>query len=907
MNNLQIRFLRTVSLALCLILMFGLGYGETSLFGSDSRIVNAEELNESADGKTLTESGSDLAEEAALLSSLGIVNATNSGYEDAQITRSEFVGIIGRIMWNDADMTAYGEVNRIFSDVTDDDQNAGYIYAFYKSKIINGDEDKKFYPNRVITLSEAYKITAGMLGYSMIIDGTRDVKSQINDIAARAGIIINNVNNPQELTGRDVINLIYNCLERPVLSIVGIKKNGEVYTHTVEKNSDKNVLTEYLDIKKLSGVVIADSDTNIFNSIDYALDDDEIKLDSGEICHTEEEELLGKRIVAYAKDSDDEYDLIFINEEEKCKTVRINDEDIANTGSLNHISSYTADDVKKNYNISETAAFIYNGKFVGKADSADVSPELLNTDNGYIELIDNDGNNVYDVVKITQYNNIFVKSVNNTEKKFTDYYTGQVYKTEDSDKKIYIYKDGARAKSSDINVNQIISAAVSRDEKIMRLYISEEVISGKITQTENDKVKTDSGEYKISQTYKELMNSNNSKAIKVKVGLKGKFYIDRLGRISAISTVGNKYYGYLIGFADTDSFAGGGKAKIYTVNGEMAEFVLADKVKYKYDGTEKYIESEKLVKTVEPMQAVLIDTDDDDKLISLETAVQSSEPKSGVFVKNAAKVKMKYNQSVLNAKYKIGDDTMLLVVPETSTAENRYDEKYYRIAPKFSNGASYTAEVFDLNDVHDAGLVIIYSDSAVDELSIRYGLDMIVDEHIEALDENGDEIKNIMIGYCDKNKTEIPIGDTELLPDTQYAQWADLNPSAGNLRFGDIIQYNLLNSGELGSFRVLFRYDKNANYIEKWSNGSAIDENSIMADLYTAFVKVSAIAEKQIVFDCPSGGKKVSMISSSTDVYIADMTKKEIRVVDYKEIEIGDEAFLIITADGTKDIFIYRK
>ena len=76
--------------------------------------------------------------------------------------------------------------------------------------------------------------------------------------------------------------------------------------------------------------------------------------------------------------------------------------------------------------------------------------------------------------------------------------------------------------------------------------------------------------------------------------------------------------------------------------------------------------------------------------------------------------------------------------------------------------------------------------------------------------------------------------------------------------------------------------------------------------MYTAYGEVVSIGQKQIVFKSETNVEKVSSITSLTDIYIADMDKKKIRVGEYSDISEGDNVFLIITADGTKDIFIYK-
>lgn len=846
----------------------------------------------------------ELGEKAEILNKLGI--ARLSGDLAEGITRGYYINIIGNILWQGTEPT----YEPCFDDVTADSEYESAISCAYKLGIISGGGDNKFEPERYITLNEALTVMVKVLGYDIMADKNSDLYSQVNSIAAKIGLSRDIASiGSGDLKVVDTILILYNALEIPILNRISYTKSDSdnVYSSKIEKDKDKNLLTEYMKIYKYEGVVSADYYTNIYNDTDDGLKESQIKIDNI-ICNAEQSGLLGKSVAAYLRKvyNKDEYEIVYISESNFSKTVELNGDDILPSVNIKTIQMENENGKKQNYNISDNAAVIYNGKFLGRTNTSDVSDDDFKINDGTIELTDNDGDNRYDVVKIFEYERIYIKRINETEREITDYYTDKKYSLDDVQKKTEIYKNGSKVTFDSIKNGQTAEIVESRDGKVVFVCLSDSSVSGSVSRTEKDEVVIDDKLYKLSKFYVDLSDSGNGRVTKLKPGVKGTFYIGGDGKIVAYKNSENTYYGYLVGFSDTDMFNDSAKARIYTANGEMADFDLAEKVKVINGNKETGRGVEYAVSNVEPRQAVIIETDSDNRLISLKTAVDSAASQTDAFVRNAAKSKMIYNLGILNARYRIGDNTMVMTVPDPETVSDIYDENYYRISAKFSNGNRYSAEVFDMDSVHDVGFVIFYTDSPTDELATRYGSDMIVNEYIDSLNEKSGETVRELTGFCDKKEVSMAVDDTDILPDSTYSAWKNLNIKAGDLKFGDVIQYNTLKTGNLGMYRVLFRPDKNAEYKEAWTSANQITENSIYADLYTAYGEVVSIGQKQIVFKSETNVEKVSSITSLTDIYIADMDKKKIRVGEYSDISEGDNVFLIITADGTKDIFIYK-
>ena len=191
-----------------------------------------------------------------------------------------------------------------------------------------------------------------------------------------------------------------------------------------------------------------------------------------------------------------------------------------------------------------------------------------------------------------------------------------------------------------------------------------------------------------------------------------------------------------------------------------------------------------------------------------------------------------------------------------------------------------------MDSVHDVGFVIFYTDSPTDELATRYGSDMIVNEYIDSLNEKSGETVRKLRGFCDKKEVSMAVDNTDILPDSTYSAWKNLNIKAADLKFGDVIQYNTLKTGNLGMYRVLFRTPiKNAEYKEAWTSATS-DYRKLGICRFVYRLRRGGINRSKT--NCfqkrDKRRKSIVTITSLTDIYIADMDKKKIRVGEYGPI-----------------------
>ena len=150
---------------------------------------------------------------AKILEALSVINYSG-GYETEPVTRGSFIEIIGNILWSGWNLSP----EQSFADVKSNHIYAADISEAKRRGLIDGTENDMFYPDRNITLDEAVKITVSAMGYGVKIDKSKDIFDQTRSIATSLGLYKDiSAINSAELTNADVVNLIFNSLDAPIV------------------------------------------------------------------------------------------------------------------------------------------------------------------------------------------------------------------------------------------------------------------------------------------------------------------------------------------------------------------------------------------------------------------------------------------------------------------------------------------------------------------------------------------------------------------------------------------------------------------------------------------------------------------------------------------------------------------
>lgn len=185
------------------------------------------------------------------LKNLGILQGDENGdiYEEAVITRAEFVTIITRVLGVYANIENLE--NDIFRDVPQNHWASNAIIYCAKTGLVSGYGDYMFQPEAPVTAHQAIKIMVRILGYgyrAAIYGGYPNgyvvTASELNLLK---GV---NINDEFLLTG-DAAQLIYNALDVVMMEQTGVA-DGQLTFTAEEQNT---ILTRYLNLDVGEGTV----------------------------------------------------------------------------------------------------------------------------------------------------------------------------------------------------------------------------------------------------------------------------------------------------------------------------------------------------------------------------------------------------------------------------------------------------------------------------------------------------------------------------------------------------------------------------------------------------------------------------------------------------------------------------
>lgn len=223
--------------------------------------------------------------------------------------------------------------------------------------------------------------------------------------------------------------------------------------------------------------------------------------------------------------------------------------------------------------ISQTATFNYNGVYYG----SQIEPSAFDVELGDITLIDNDGDNVYDVVNIMDYDVLVAgnRIFDNLKIIHDKHTTGDCVRLDDSDENLIINVtiNGKRATARDIMVNDCLSFAVGKigdDEKVVTVKVNRDSVSGNIDSVGSKYITIEGKEYIASENVK-IKPAQRGDSLRA--GKNVTAYFDYLGQISIIynNAESELTYGFVLDVVESDPGSESMIFKLYTLGNDFAK------------------------------------------------------------------------------------------------------------------------------------------------------------------------------------------------------------------------------------------------------------------------------------------------------------------------------------------------
>lgn len=519
-----------------------------------------------------------------VLGALGIM----SGYTDGSflpynsITRAEMAAIAVKLAGVDEIPRLASEEDVQFNDMYGyDDWASGIISVARGIGIAKGDADGNFNPDMSATYEDALQMVVCALGYEPLAASRGGEAKDFVYVAHMLGLTKKlSTGMGQNITRADVAKLVYEALTVDLMQQVSFSSDGTLVKYNAVEG--ENALNTYFDTNEVKGIVYETE----YSSIDggSTVDEGEVLIngEAFDVGSTDIYNYLGYYVEAYALDADDAMEnrtiIAFSVKSVKNNTLTIVDENIEDVSGS--ISGYTFSywvnkDTDKRSRTARTIAtpmVLYNGKA-----ASNVTEELLKPEFGSVVLIDNNGDDKYDIIDVWEYDLVYVFTASKETSSVVGYYdrsTTYKFDTEDDDYHVtFLNSYGGAASFGDIKQYSVLYVYQSLDREEKKVIISNSKVTGDITEISGD------DEYLINGIEYEISPAAAGR-LDLSVMDSGDFYLDADNRIVGFegSSTIKKRIGMFIAVND-GGLRRGYQMKVLTETNGVQIYNLASTVK----------------------------------------------------------------------------------------------------------------------------------------------------------------------------------------------------------------------------------------------------------------------------------------------------------------------------------------
>lgn len=671
-----------------------------------------------------------------------------------EITRGEFAYLLSKLLWGDdntpderkateayfydvpAEHKYYFHINRICT--------LGYMQGYGAS--IFGADDK-------ITVKQAAKTLVVVLGYQGIIDADGNEQGAYMRYAANAGLLPSGGATDDNMCLADAFRMIYNAFTADTVD-VRFSSNGASYY-----KSGKTILEETLRVGYTEGLVTSNEVTSmtgypVASEGEFAVSDVRIKADYSSIY-----EYMGEHVRCYWRLDDDEkkHCLYIYQDKGGSLTVNIRN-DYTSQDDFNNCSFLYTDDKgkKKKVKFSGTPDVFINGINTNESFGF----EHLGFNTGTVVFVDNNGDNIYDVIKIFRYDFIYAAAdVYADTSIVADFYDpSKTIEFENNEAEVYcnIFKDGRAVDKTAITYKSIVS------------YSRSKIVKGKQAITIHVSDLTTTGELKYLKTGREISEMVvNDQKYEIspdiagdfpELGTYGVFYFDFERRLVMYEKLGkdDMFYGFVteVRTGKLDPFRKGDVlgVELFGEGGKVVLYECDEKFRLNGERCASYtamlnVLGQSVMYEGCISQIVRYRLNEENKITEMYTASSENEnaPKVGTLKERRFTRRTIHGMGNLKYDFRFDQNTVFFVVGPYDPASKTFNEKYFYTCDYWdpSQSAMITSMPVDVDDDGIAGLVLLTSTPA----SVgNYTYPSIVKDIVRELDNDG-EIRTKFVVY----------------------------------------------------------------------------------------------------------------------------------------------------------------
>ncbi len=424
--------------------------------------VPMPKVSAAVEKKTETYVGADIDTALEALVGMGIFDESVLDKKDSPVSRIDAAVALAKFM----NVPSTGTKESKFTDLSGV-KNSGKINALAEMGVISG-FGKSFYPNNDISYADIIKALAKILGYGIILEEKGYIYT-----ARELGLSTGVLDTSGSISYSDFAKIILNAADANIM----VSNTKNEYSVSNRKAMDK-----FMGIYKGKGIISATEYSDLYGTQvagkgNIIIDREHYKV----TCDTYGWE--GKLIDYYYKLENDEKIIIHVgglNSLSRCITIDY--KDILNYSS-NKYTYYNSKNRKTTAKVAGDKKFIYNGKAPSSYNLNGVNDMIPSY--GTVELIDNNNDGVYDIVRVENLDTYIVHAIDYDDYKIYDEYEHATKSLDlSSCDKIIVEENGAVSKFENIAVGNVVSAAVSKDKSVAKLYVSKSSLEGLVGKTE---------------------------------------------------------------------------------------------------------------------------------------------------------------------------------------------------------------------------------------------------------------------------------------------------------------------------------------------------------------------------------------------------------------------------------------
>lgn len=516
-------------------------------------------------------------EEFLLLQGLGMVDeeiAARSGGD--VMTRAQFAGIQARLAGCVEGSVSAG--NR-FIDVMKGSLYDDEIHYLRNLGIVSGADPYRFLPDDPITLEQACAIAVTALGYKRAAEEEHGGYSDgYIYMAHRSGLLDGGIEKDHPLTVEEGMRL----LKKTALALVYVAKQIGSNEIRYETEEGRTLIAEYCGIWADKGI-FTDNGITALNGASKA-GEGRLVIGGRTLTYDAKADTAGKigrYVEYYYKDTGNESRLIYLCERAKDnKVLRIRAEDLCVDDSGYGVDTilYYKDDKIASAKLSVDLNLIYNGAAYPEFDR-----NTLMLESGFLTLIDNSGDGIYDAAVVEEYQNCVVSSASAAEQKI--YGANGICIDAVKYDYVFIYGDTGEPVSIDaVKKNSVLSYMPSYHNTVLTIYLSNKTVTGTVDRTgkdgENTFYEVNGVRYEAAHN---LFADIENQIIGAALPEVGKAYLLRLdkdGRIAAAELMDENVwkYAYFVGMRSEGTFNQNTVFRLVMTDGSVFEGYTIDNV-----------------------------------------------------------------------------------------------------------------------------------------------------------------------------------------------------------------------------------------------------------------------------------------------------------------------------------------